>query len=145
LGEISDLRTLGGTTVDGSVPNSGGLAELGALLLNLDSEFSGGGKDKDDGSISSFKERLSVDVNHGREGERDGLSGTSLGDSNEISSRESHGPSLTLDRGRGGETHSSDLRHDILWETGFVEGSDGSGNVLTGDLSCQLRSSSCIV
>jgi len=109
LGEISDLRTLGGTTVDGSVPNSGRLSELGALLLDLDSEFSSRGKDEDNGSISSFKERLGVDVNHGREGERDGLSGTSLGDSNEISSRKGHGPSLTLNRGRGSEAHSSDF------------------------------------
>jgi hypothetical protein len=138
LGEISDLRTLGGTTVDGSVPNSGRLSELGTFLLDLDSKLSGGGKDEDNGSISSFEKRLGVDVDHGREGERDGLSGTSLGDSDEISSRKGHGPSLTLDRGRSGETHSSDLRHDILGETGFVKGSDGSGDILTGDLVVSL-------
>ena len=138
MGEISDLRTLGGTTVDGSVPDSGRLSELGALLLDLDSKFSGGGKDEDNGSVSSFKERLSVDVDHGGKGERDGLSGTGLGDSDEISTRESHRPSLTLNGGRGGETHSSDFRHDILWETGFVKGSDGSGDVLTGDLVVSL-------
>jgi hypothetical protein len=138
LGEISDLRTLGGTTVNGSVPNSGRLSELGALLLNLDSKFSGRGKDEDNGSVPSFKERLGVDVNHSREGERDGLSGTSLGDSDEISTRKGHGPSLTLNGGGSGETHSSDLRHDILGETGFVKGSDGSGDVLTGDLVVSL-------
>ena len=134
LREISDLRTLGGTTIDGSVPDSGRLSELRTFLLDLDGKFSSRCKDKDNRSISSFKKRLSVDVNHGGKSERDRLSGTSLGDSDEISTRESHGPSLTLDRGRGIEAHSSDLRHDVFGETGFVKGSDGSGDVLTGDL-----------
>jgi hypothetical protein len=142
LREVSDLRTLGGTTVDGSVPDSGRLAELGALLLDLDSKFSGRSKNEDNGSITSSEERLSVDVNHGGESERDGLSGTSLGNGDDISTRESHGPSLTLNGGRSGETHSSDLGHDILGETSLVEGADGSGDVLTSDLHLLLGSES---
>jgi hypothetical protein len=138
LREISDLRTLGGTTVNGSVSDSRRFTKLGAFLLNLNSEFSSGGKNEDDGTIASGEERLSVDVDHGGESKRNGLSGTSLGDGNDISTRESHGPSLTLDRSGSIETHGSDLGHDILGETGLVKGRDGSGDVFSLNLGVSL-------
>jgi hypothetical protein len=140
LRQVSDLRTLGGTTVNGSVPDSGRLSELGALLLDLDSEFSGRSKDEDNGTITSGEERLSVDVDHGGKGERDGLSGTSLGDGNDISTREGHGPSLTLNGGGGIETHGSDFGHDVLGETGFIERGDGSRDILSLNLIVSLYS-----
>lgn len=72
--EITNLSSLGDSSVDAGVSNSGRRTELGALLLNLDGEFSSGGDDEDDGSISGGKESLGVDVNDGRESESNGLS-----------------------------------------------------------------------
>jgi hypothetical protein len=102
--QVSDLLTLGDTTVDGGVPDSGRSTELGAFSLNLDSEFSSGSKDKDDGTITGSKERLGVDMHHGRECERDGFTGTGFRDGDKVSSGQGHGPSLTLNGGRLGET-----------------------------------------
>jgi hypothetical protein len=95
--EVTDLLTLGYTTVDCGVPDPGGLAEPGALGLDLDGELTGRSEDEDDGSVSWSEERLSVDVDHGRESESDGLSGTGLGDGNDVATGQSHRPSLALD------------------------------------------------
>lgn len=46
LSEIADLATLGDTSVDTSVANARGFAELGDFLLNLDGQFTGWGEDQ---------------------------------------------------------------------------------------------------
>lgn len=132
--QVSDLLTLGDTTVDSGVPDSGRSTKLGALGLSLHSEFSSGSKDKDNGTITGLKERLGVDVNHGWECERDGFTGTGFGDGDEVSSRQGHRPGLTLNSGRLGETGRLNFSHDVVGETGFVEGSDRSRHVGTLDL-----------
>lgn len=60
--EVSDLASLGGSSVDGGVSDARRLSELGALGLDLDGELSGGGEDEDDRSVSGSKKGLSVDV-----------------------------------------------------------------------------------
>ena len=131
--EVTDLLTLGDTSVDGGVPDPGRLSKLGALGLDLDGQLSSRREDQDDGSVTGSEQGLSVDVNHGGQGERDGLSGTSLGDSDEITSRQGHGPSLTLNGRGSGETGSLDLSQDVVGESGLVEAGDGSRDVLSLD------------
>jgi len=127
--EIPDLGAFGRTTVNGSVSDSRRFTELGAFRLCLNSKLTGRSENEDNGSVTWRKERLGVDVDHSGESERDGLSRTSLGDSDHVSSRESHGPGLALDGGWSGETECADFRHDILWETGFLKASDGARDV----------------
>jgi hypothetical protein len=102
--QVSDLLTLGDTTVDSGVPDSRRFTKLGAFGLGLHSEFSSGSKDKDNGTVTGLKKGLSVDVNHGWECERDGFTGTGFRDGDKVSSGQGHGPSLTLNGGRLGET-----------------------------------------
>lgn len=52
-------------------------------------------------------------TNHGGEGKGNGLSGSSGGDGDEITSGESHGPRLALNGGRVGEAGLLDLGHDL--------------------------------
>ena len=56
--EVVDLGPLGDAAVDDGVLDLGGGPELVALLLDLDGELAGGGKDQDDGSVSRLKVRL---------------------------------------------------------------------------------------
>ena len=58
--QVTDLRTLGCTTVDSSVPDFGVCAKLGALLLNLDSELTSRRENERDGAIAGSKEGLSA-------------------------------------------------------------------------------------
>ena len=132
--EVSDLSSLGHSSVDGRVSDPRRLSELCALGLGLDRELSGGGEDEDDGSVSGREEGLGVDVDHGGEGERDRLSGSSLGDGDHVSSREGHRPSLALDGSRGRESHGVDLGHDVVGETGLVEVGHRLGDVGSLDL-----------
>lgn len=132
--EVSNLSTLWRTTVDGSVPDSRGFTELCALGLDLDSQLSGWCEDEDDWAVSWGEQWLCVDVNHGGKSESDGLSGTSLSDSDNVSSGQSHGPGLTLNSGRSSEAGGSDLSENVVGETSLVEGGDRPGNVLTLDL-----------
>lgn len=134
------MRALGSTTVNGSVPNSGRLTKLGSFSLNLDSEFSGRSKDKNDRTVTRGEKGLGVDVDHRRKAERDGLTRTSLGNGDNVTTGQGHRPSLALDRRRSGETHSSDLRHDVIGETGLLKSGDGSRHVLALDL---VISSAC--
>jgi len=131
--EVSNLSTLWRTTVDSSVPDSRGFTELGALGLDLDGQLSGWGEDEDDWAVSWGEQWLCVDVNHGGKSESDSLSGTSLSDSDNVSSGQSHGPGLALNSGRSSEAGGSDLGEDVVGETSLVEGGDRPGNVLTLD------------
>ena len=107
--------------------------------MGLDSKLSGWGQNQDDRTVTWSEQWLSVDVDHGGQGKRDGLSGTGLGDSDDISSRQGHRPSLALDRGGSVETHGSDLGHDVFGETGLVKGGNGSGDVVSLDLKNQFE------
>jgi hypothetical protein len=51
--------------------------EFGTFFLNLNGQFSSGSHNKNDRTITGSEKGLGVDVNHGRESERDGLSGSS--------------------------------------------------------------------
>lgn len=64
-------------------------------------------------------------------GER--LSGTSLGNTDNVATREGHGPTLSLDSSGLCETLSLDFVHDVGWETSLVEGCDGLRDVLALD------------
>jgi len=133
LGEVTDLLALGHTTVDAGVPNAGRLAELADFLLNLNSELTGRGKDEDDGSVTGCEERLGVDVDDSGKTVTKCLSGTSLGNTDDVATRESHGPTLRLNGSGLGETSGLDLVHDISGESSLVKGLNGSGNVVSGE------------
>jgi hypothetical protein len=127
------LRTLGNTTVDTGVSDARRSTELLHLFLNLDSKLTSRSEDENDGAITGGEERLSVDVNDGGKAVGEGLSGTSLGNTNDIATGESHGPTLRLNGGGSRETLSLDLIHNISWEASLVEGLDRLGNVLAGN------------
>lgn len=131
--KIANLGTLGDTTVDAGIANTGRLAELGDFLLNLDSQLTGRSEDKDDRTIAGSEERLSVDVNDGGKAVGERLSGTGLGNTDDIATRKSHGPALRLNGGRSRETLGLDLVHNVTRETSLVEGLDRLGNVVTED------------
>ncbi|GJC80973.1 hypothetical protein ColLi_03810 [Colletotrichum liriopes] len=135
-GEVADLRTLGNTTVDAGVANAGRLAELGNLLLNLDRELTGGSEDQDNRAVAGGQQRLGVDVNNGGQAVGEGLSGTRLGNTDNVATGKSHGPALGLNGGRSREALGLDLVHDISGESSLVEGLDGLGDIVAsnGDL-----------
>ena len=58
--EVTDLGTLGRTTVDGSVSDARVGAELCAFLLDLYGKFTSRGEDESDGTISRCEERLTT-------------------------------------------------------------------------------------
>ena len=60
--EVADLSSLGNSSVDAGVANARRRAELGALLLDLNGELTGGSDDEGDGSVSGGEEGLGVDV-----------------------------------------------------------------------------------
>ena len=131
--EISDLLTLGDTTVDTGVANARRFAELVNFGLNLDSEFTSGGEDKDDGTVTGREERLGVDVDDRGKTVGEGLSGTGLGNTSDVATRESHGPALALNGGRVGKALGLDLVDHVARETSLVEGLNGLGDVLALD------------
>jgi hypothetical protein len=132
-GEVTNLWTLGDTTVDAGVADAGGAAELGDLLLNLNSELTSGSENQDNGAVARGEKRLGVDVNDGGQTIRKGLSGTGLGNTDNIATGESHGPALRLDGGGGGEALSLHLIHNVTGETGLIKGLDGLGNIASSD------------
>jgi hypothetical protein len=134
--EVTNLRSLGDTSVDASVANAGGLSELADFGLNLNSQLTSRRKNQNDGAVTGSEERLGVDVNDSGQAVGEGLSGTSLSDTNNVASRESHGPSLALNRCGLSETLCLDLVHHIWRETGLVELCDRLGDVgaLDGNL-----------
>ena len=131
--EVTDLRALRDTAVDASVANARGLAELGDFLLNLNSQLTGRGEDENDRAVTGGQEGLSVDVDDGRKTVRKSLAGTGLGNTDDIASRERHWPALRLNGGRGRETLSLDLIHNVARETSLVKGLDGLGNIAAGN------------
>jgi hypothetical protein len=131
LSEVADLLALGHTTVDAGVPDARRLAKLADLLLNLDSQLTGGSKDEDDGAIAGSEKRLGVDVDDSGETVTKGLSGTGLSDTNDVATRESHGPALGLNSSRLGEASGLDLVEDVGGETSLIESLDGPGDVGT--------------
>ena len=94
--KIPDLTTLGNTAVDAGVANARRLAEFADLLLDLNRKLTGRGQDEDDRSVTLRKEGLCVDVDDGRKAVREGLSRASLGNTDNVASRESHRPALGL-------------------------------------------------
>lgn len=132
-GQIPDLRALGDTAVDASVADAGRPAELGNLLLDLDSEFSGRGENKDDRAIAGSQKRLGVDVNDCGKTVSEGLSGARLGNANHITTRKCHGPSLGLDSSGSREALCLHLVDDVARESGLVESLDRLGNVPSVD------------
>lgn len=119
--EVANLGSLGDTTVDASVANARRLSKLGHLGLNLNSKLTSRGKDKDNRSVTRSKKRLGVDMDDRGKTISKGLSGASLGDTDDIATSEGHRPALSLDRSWVGEALRLDLGQDILRETGFVE------------------------
>lgn len=127
--EISDLGALGNTTVDTGVSDAGRSTELGDLLLDLDSKLTGRSENQDDGTITGREEGLGVDVDNSRQTVSQGLSGTSLGDTDHITSREGHGPTLRLNGSGSREALGLDLVDNITGETSLIEGLNGLGNI----------------
>lgn len=131
--KVTDLRTLGDTTVDTGVANTGGLSELGNLSLNLNSQLTSRSQNKNNGTVTGGEERLGVDVNNSGETVTKSLAGTSLGNTDDVASGESHGPALGLDSSRSIKALSLDLRQNVRGETSLVKGLDGTGHVGTLD------------
>jgi hypothetical protein len=131
--EITDLGTLGNTTIDTGVADARRSAELLHLLLNLNSQLTGRSEDEDNRTIARSKERLGVDVDDGGKTVCKGLSGTSLGNTNDIATGEGHGPTLRLNGGRSREALGLDLIHDISGEASLVEGLNGARDILASN------------
>jgi hypothetical protein len=127
--KIADLRTLGDTTVDTGVADARRSTELLHLFLDLDSKLTSGSEDKDNRAIAGGEKRLGVDVNDGGKAVCESLSGTSLGNTNDITTRESHGPTLGLNGGGSRETLGLDLIHNISWEASLIESLDRLGDL----------------
>lgn len=131
--EISDLLTLGDTTVDTGVADAGRLAELVNFSLNLNSEFTSGSEDEDDRTVTRRKEGLSVDVDDRGKTVGQSLSRTGLGNTDDIATRKGHGPTLGLNGGGVGKALGLDLVDHVSRETSLVEGLNGLRDVLAGD------------
>ncbi len=125
--EITDLRTLGNTTVNGGRAKATGTTEAVALDLDLVGELTSGSKDEGDRAVTGLEERLSVDVNHGGESETDGLTGTVSAMATRSRPAKGHRPSLGLNSRRGVEAELLDLRENVVGETSLVERGDGLG------------------
>jgi hypothetical protein len=131
--KVTDLSTLGDTSVNTSVADAGRFAKLSDLLLNLNRKLTGRGEDQDDGAITRSKEGLGVDVDDGWKTVGEGLSRSSLSNTNDITTRESHGPTLGLNGGGCRETLGLDLVHDIGGEASLVEGLDWARDITALD------------
>jgi hypothetical protein len=114
-GKVTDLGSLGNSSVDTGVADSGRLSKLGNLLLNLNSQLTGRSKDQDDRSISGGEKRLGVDVNDGGKTVSQGLSGSGLGNTDDIATRKGHRPTLRLNGSRGREALCLNLVHNVAY------------------------------
>lgn len=56
--QVTNLGAFGSATVNSSVTDARVRAELGALLLNLDSKFTSWGENQSDGTVTGRKKRL---------------------------------------------------------------------------------------
>lgn len=131
--EIPDLGALGDTTVDAGVADAGRPAELGNLLLDLDSELSSRGENKHDWTIARSQKRLGVDVDDSGETVGEGLSGARLSNADDIATRKGHGPSLGLDSSRSREALCLHFVDDVARESSLIKGLDRLGNVASVD------------
>jgi len=75
---------------------------------------------------------LGVDVDESGEQEGDGLTRTSLGNTNDVKAAQGCGPALALD-GTGVLEFSGELLVDVAGEIGFFEIEDGSWGRSTSD------------
>jgi hypothetical protein len=132
-GQVTNLRALGDTTVDTGVANTRGLAELADLSLNLNSQLTSRSQNQNDRAITGGQERLGVDVNNSGKTVRQRLSGTGLGDTDNITTGESHRPALRLDGSWALETLGLDLRQDVGREASLIEGLDGARDTTASD------------
>jgi len=130
--KFSLLGPLISTSVHAGRVNSGSSGELLAFLLDLDGQFSGGGKNNHDWSVSHLKRCLGVDMDESWEQEGNGLTRTGLGNTNDVKTTQGSGPALTLD-GTGGLELAVELFKDVAGEVGFFEVEDGSGGKSTSD------------
>jgi hypothetical protein len=123
------LSTLGNTSVDTSIANARRLAELGDFLLNLDGQLTGRSEDEDNRAVTRSEKWLGVDMNNSGETVCQGLSGTGLSDTNDITSRKSHGPTLRLNGSWRWESLCLDFAHDVCGKASLIEGLHRSGNI----------------
>ena len=65
-------------------PDLAGTSKLAALVVDLNGELARGGDDEDNWPVERREPGLSVDVDHGRERERNGLARSGRRDSNEV-------------------------------------------------------------
>lgn len=90
--------------------------------------------------IYKGREYLRVDVQHRRQGKRNRLSASGLGDGHEISAAQRHRPRLALDRCWGRESLGANCGHEIFRESDLIERSDGSRNAATLNLvECERK------
>jgi hypothetical protein len=68
-------------------------------------------------------------MEHGRESKREGLSATSLGNGDHVTTAQSHGPRLALNRCRSGEALGLNGGHEVVGEPDFVESGDRTRDV----------------
>ena len=84
--------------------------------------------------MEMIERMLRVDVQHCGKGKRYRFSGPCLSDGNNISTTEGHWPCLALNRSGGGESLSTDRRHEVFREPNLVKGCDRPRNVTTLNL-----------
>ena len=119
--EVANLRALRDTTVDAGIANTGRFSKLGHLSLDLNRKLTSRGEDKNNRTITRSEQRLGVDVDNSRKAVGEGLSRAGLSNTNDITAREGHRPTLSLDGGWVRETLSLHFRQNILREPGLVE------------------------
>jgi len=131
--QVTDLRSLGDTAVDASIADPRRSTKLCDLLLNLDGKFTRRGQHENDGAISGCEQGLGVNVHDGRETVGQRLARAGLGDTDDITTGEGHGPALRLDRSGRRETLGLDLVHNVARKTGLVERLDRLGDITARD------------
>jgi hypothetical protein len=102
-------------------------------LLNLNGQLTSGSENKNDRTITRSQERLGVDVDDGGQTVGKCLTGTGLGNTDDIATGQSHGPALGLDGSRSREALSLHLVHDITGKTSLVESLNRLGDITTVD------------
>ena len=80
-------------------------------------------------------QHIRIDMQHGRQSERNCLPTTRLSNCNYITATESHWPRLTLDRRWCRKTLGANGRHDVFGEVHLLERGDRPWDVATLDLS----------